>query len=160
MAKKVEVPMETKYKFAIGGYQGVFKGFMHALQERDGGDATLKLYETVCKKGDRVKNVTNTLLETFKIEGNDMEAIAKWHEIWWELVSPGMERTDLERSKTIWRNKITKCPWKTDYKDISDWYLIFENIAVKTINPKATVERPKAMCAGDPYCEYVIKIEE
>ncbi len=70
------------------------------------------------------------------------------------------EYTILERSKTINRIKVTKCPWKTEPKDISDWVLIFNNIVNKTINPKATLERPKAMCAGDSYCEYVWKIEE
>lgn len=104
------------------------------------------------------KNITNTIRTIFKIEGNDMEAILKWFEIWWEFW--GHEATILEFSKTIWRSKFTKCPWKTEYKDISDWALPFCNIVHKTINPKATVERPKAMCAGDPYCEYVTKIEE
>lgn len=55
---------------------------------------------------------------------------------------------------------MTKCPWKTKYKDISDYTFIFAEIASKAINEKVTLERPKAMCEGDPYCEYVYKIEE
>ncbi len=50
--------------------------------------------------------------------------------------------------------------FKQKYEDISDNSLILLDIIYKTINPKVTVERPKAMCAGDPYCEYVWKLEE
>ena len=42
----------------------------------------------------------------------------------------------------------------------NEWALNFVNIVGKTINPKAIVERPKAMCAGDLYCEYVYNIKE
>lgn len=108
--------------------------------------------------GDRIKNLTNFFLTTFKIEGNDCETNAKWWDIWYELM--GFESTWLERKKTINRTKITKCPVKTEYKDISDWALTFCDIIAKTINPKATVERPKAMCAGDPHCEYIVRLEE
>lgn len=159
MAGKLEIPMETKFKFALGGYQGVFKGFMHALQERDGGEATLKLYEKVCKEGDRVKNLTNTIMKNFNIEGNDLDAIKKWHEIWWELA--GVEgATSVERTETFERIKITGCPWDTQSKDISDWYLIFGDIVVGTINPKASFERVMGKCAGDPHCEYVFRLEQ
>ena len=158
MAKKVEIPWETKYKFAVGGYHAAIKGLLHLTREKYGADAALEIYERFCKEGDRVKNFTNTILEVFKIEGNDAEAIAKWYDIFYELT--GMEGTALEKSETFLRVKVTKCPWKTDYKDISDWDLNFADMVDKTINPKATVERPKAMCAGDPYCEFVHKIEE
>ena len=108
--------------------------------------------------GDRIKNLTNFFLTTFKLEGNDCETIGKWWDIWNELM--GQETIILERSKTINRARITKCPVKTEYKDINEWDLIFNNIVAKTINPKITVERPKGMCAGDPYCEFIYKIEE
>lgn len=102
--------------------------------------------------------MTTTLKEVFKIEGNDLEAIFNWYNIFWELM--GLEGSRLEQSPTLLRFKITKCAWQTDPNDISDWVLIFFNIVVKTINPNVTVERPKGMCAGDPYCEYVYKLEE
>ena len=44
--------------------------------------------------------------------------------------------------------------------DVSVWVLPFYITVAKTINPKATVERPKGMCAGDSHCEYIFKIEE
>ena len=158
MAEKVELPWETKYKFAMGGYAATIKGFLHLIREKYGAEAALERYERFCKEDDRLKNLTNTILNVFKIEGNDCEAMAKWFNIWWELT--GIEGTWPELSKTSSRNKVTKCPFKTDPKDISDWVLTFVDIIGKTINPKATVERPKGMCAGDPYCEYVTKIEE
>ena len=158
MAEKVEIPLETKYKFAVGGYHSVLKGFMHAIREEYGAAAALKLYEKMSKEGDRVKNFANAITTVFKLEGNDAETIAKWQSIFSELT--GIEYTWLERSKTLARVKVTKCPWKTEGKDISDWPLIFLGISHKTINPKATIERPKGMCAGDPYCEYIYKIEE
>ena len=158
MAEKMEIPWETKYKFAMGGYSGVAKGFLELIREEYGAAAALKMYEKLIKKDDRVKNLTNTILTAFKLEGNDAETIGKWYDIFFELF--GLEYTTLERSKTILRNKITKCPFKIEPKDISDWCKIFSNMAVKTINPKATFEGLKAMCAGDPYCEAVVKIEE
>jgi rhodanese-related sulfurtransferase len=122
-------------------------------------ETALEFFENgVWKRADRVKNMANTLKEVFKIEGNDAEAIAKSREIIWELI--GTDHTWLERSKTICRAKITKCAWQTEPKDISDWPLIYNSIIAKNINPKASVERPKAMCAGDPYCEYIYRIEE
>ena len=158
MAKKVMISVDLKYDFAIIAYAGLFKGFMYAIREEYGAAAALKIYERLCKMGNRIKNVTNKLLTIFKIEGNDAEAIVKWWDIWYELL--GFESTILELSKTCVRTKITKCPMKTEYKDICDWDLIFVDIINKTINPKATCERPKGRCAGDPYCEYVFKIEE
>jgi len=157
MAEKVEIPWETKYKFAVGGYHAAIKGILTLTRENYGAEAALERYERFCKIDDRVKNVTNTIRTVFKIEGNDAETIGKWWDIFGEIT--GMETTIIERNKTIDRRKTTKCPWKTEPKDISDWFLIGANIIIKTINPKATVERPKAMCAGDSHCEYVYKIE-
>lgn len=108
--------------------------------------------------GDRIKNLTNSLLTIFKIEGNDAEAINQWFDIWAELM--GMERVILEETKVFSRAKITECKVKTDFKDIDGHCLIFTDIIYKTINLKATCERPKAMCAGDPYCEFITKIKE
>ena len=152
------IPWELKYKYAIGGYTSFFKGIMYAIREKYGAEAVFEIFERVWKMGDRVKNMTNTILKAFRLEGNDAETIGEWLDICGELT--GYETTILERSKTINITKNTKCPWTTEPKDISDWALIFTHIVIKTINPKATVERPKAMCAGDPYCEYVYTIEE
>jgi len=158
MVKKPVIPWELKYKYAMGGYTGIFKAFLYAIREEFGAAAALKIYERVATMDDRVKNFTNTLKNVFKLERNDAETIGQWYDIFNELMES--EATILERSKTIERRKHTKCPWQTGPKDISDWSIILETIIVKTINPKATVKRPKAMCAGDPYCEYVYTIEE
>jgi hypothetical protein len=158
MAKKRVIPWELKYKYAMGGYAVMLKAFLYAIREKYGAAAVLEIYERISKMDDRVKNMTNSILTAFKLEGNDAETIGEWWDIWQDLI--GQEVTILEQSKTIRRVKITKCPWVTEPEDISDWALIFTNIASKTINPKCTVERPKAMCAGDPYCEYIYKIEE
>ena len=157
MSKKVVVPWELKYKFVRGMLTTLFKGFMYEIREECGAATTLKIYENLNKRDDRIKNVTKNIKEVFKIEGNDAETIAKWIDIWDELV--GVEGNWLERSKTIAGIKVTKCPFKTVYKDVSDWCRIWQNIVVKTINNKVTSKRPQSMCAGDPYCEYISKIE-
>ena len=158
MAKKVVIPWELKYDFAMRSYAFVLKGFLYAIREKYGAAAALEIFERVCKMGDRIKGLTKTLLTAFKIEGDDAETMEKYWEIYWELI--GTEYTWLEQSKTHHRVKITKCAFKTDLKDISEWELPMPNIANKTINPKATVERTKGMCAGDSYCEFVTRIEE
>jgi len=152
------LPFEFKYDFAMRGYANCLKGFFYVIREEFGAETALRLYEKLCNMDDRIKNLTKTLLKIFKLTGNDAETIGKVWNLWWELT--GKEGTILERSKTIDRTKITKCPWRTAFKDISDWGLIWCNIVAKTVNPKATVERPKAMCAGDPHCEYLYKVEE
>jgi len=154
----MEIPWEVKYKFAVGGYHAVLKGFLEFVRDEYSGDAALKLYEKFCKENDRIKHLTEIILNAFKLEGNDAETMGKWMETWSELT--GIESEWLEQSPTSWRSKVTECPWKTKGKDISDWSLIFTDIVAKTINPKLTVERPKAMCAGDPYCDYIYKMEE
>ena len=158
MAKKIGIPWEFKYRLAMRGWSSILVGFMYAIREEYGADAALKIIERLYKMDDRVKNLVNFIKDVFKIEGNDVETIAQWIDIWDELT--GIEATWLERSKTFARGKITKCPWKTGYKDLSDYVLIWFNIVVKTINPKIACERPKGMCAGDPYCEYIYKLEE
>jgi len=152
------IPWELKYKYALGGWTSIFKGFMYEIREKYGEAEAIEMYERLCKRDDRVKNMTNALKDVFNIEGQDAETIAKWHDIWHELC--GYEYNWLERSKSIARIKITKWPFKLAPKDINDHSLRYENIVTKTINLKATVERPKAMCAGNPYCEYVWKIED
>lgn len=158
MSKKIVIPWELKYDFAMRGYSSIKRGFLHLIRNKYGAAATLELLEELYRTDDRLKNLTNVILEIFKIKGNDAETIANFLDIWGELC--GFESTSIERSKTFYRVKITKCPWKTQYKDISDWPLIWNDIILKTINPKLTVDRPKKMCAGDPYCEYVYKLEE
>jgi hypothetical protein len=158
LAKKVTLPCEFKYDFAIRGYTSILKAWLYVILEEYGAATMLKLYEKVCKIDDRVKRLTNSLLSIFKLEGNDTETIAKWFEIWFELI--GIEYTWLKRSKTIAVAKMTKCPLKTEPKDISEWGLIWCDIKTKTINPKITFQRPQAMCEGDPHCEYVWKIEQ
>ncbi len=158
MAEKLEIPVEIKYQFAAGAFADTAKGFLYAYRKKYGAEATLEFFEMWCKDEDRVKNLTNTILKIFKIEGNDAETFAKWFEIWDEL--SGKESSLLELSKTIARIKVTKCPFKLDYEDLNEIRSIMINIVAKTINPKATVECPKGMCAGDPYCEYVWRIEE
>jgi hypothetical protein len=157
-APKRGLPWELKYNFAMRSFEAFFKGMLYAIREKYGATATLELVERVCVEGDRAKNNANLILEVFKIDGNDCETIDKWWDIWGEIF--GYEGTTPELSKTLLRYNTTKCPWKTVYKDISDWSLIWTNFIIKTINPKATVERPKAMCAGDPYCDYIYRVEE
>jgi hypothetical protein len=142
----------------MGGWLAFLKAYHYVIREEYGADAVLKLYDRVCRFDDRVKNFTKSILTVFNIKKNDAEAIANFLDIWYEL--SWWEIEWLERSKTVSRVKITKCPYKTEPKDISGWCSTFFNIAAKTINPKATVEQPIGMCAGDPYCEFVHKIED
>lgn len=159
MSTEVVIPWELKYKFVQGMLTTLFKGFMYEIRQEYGATAALKIYERVCRRDDRVKNMTKTLKEVFKIEGNDAEALTKWFNIYFEVT--GIEGTTVELTKTYSKTKIIKCPFKTGYKDISMWYLTcLGNIITETLNPKATLERPKAMCAGDPFCEYIMKIKE
>jgi hypothetical protein len=158
-APKRGLPCEIKLDYALGGYAGIVKAFLYVIREEYGAAAALKIYARVNKIDDRIKRFVNTLLTIFKIEGNDCETIGQWLDVFAGLLT-GQEVTILERSKTIERRKITKCLWKTEPKDLSDWNLPFVNLVAKTINPKATVDRPKGMCAGDPSCEYIYKVEE
>lgn len=158
MAKKRMIPWELKYDFAIKGYTSGYRGFLYAIREEYGAAAALKIYEKVCRMDDRIKNLVNTLLTIFKVDGNDAEAIAEWWDIWCELAS--FKHTWIERSSTIVSTKITECPFKTEPRDIGNWCKIFGNIVAKSVNTKASAERPKGMCAGDSYCEYLFKIEE
>jgi len=158
-ATKRGIPWEFKYIYVKGMVTTLFKGFMYVIREKFGAATALELAEKMWKFDDRNKKMAKTLKDVFNIEGNDIKAIMTLWEIFYELV--GVEATWLEVTETSTRIKITKCPWsKPDPKDISDWEQIFNTIVSKTINPKVTVERPKAMCAGDPYCEYIHKLKE
>ena len=159
MANERVISSKLKYDFAIEGWVTNHIGHLYALREKYGSAAALDMYERFCRMGDRIKNLVNTLKTIFKIEGNDVKAFGELMDIWHELV--GIEFTVSERSKAIDRILITKCPHKTEFKDISDWdYKIFTNMFAKAINPKIIVELTKNMCAGDPYCEHVAKLEE
>jgi hypothetical protein len=157
-AKKLEIPRELKYNFAMRGWTSNHKNWLYALREKFGAAAAVDIYERFNEMGARIKNWTNTIRTIFKLEGNDCETIGKCWELWHML--GGQEFTVLERSKTIDRQRITKCPWKTEYKNISEWCNRFNPVIGRTINPKATWEMYSCMCAGDPYCEAVVKIEE
>jgi len=158
MAKKIGVPLEFKYQLSLRGWTSILGGFLYVIRERHGAAEALSCIERLFKMDDRVKNLTNTIKTIFKIEGNDAKTMLDWFETYWEIL--GTEYTIPEQSKTISRMKITKCPFQTGHKDISDWCKTWCDIVYTTINPKATQERHKSMCAGDPYCELVFKIEE
>ncbi len=158
MSKKVSIPLELKLDYLERAYRSLFKGVLYAIREKYGAAEAIDIFERLWKMDDRVKNLTNILIKIFKLERNDAETMAKWYEIWHEL--NGFEYTWLERSKTIARYKVTQCPFKPAYKDLSDFCLIYANIVNKTINQKATVERLKGMCAGDSYCEFIHRVEE
>ncbi|WP_287584554.1 hypothetical protein [Candidatus Borrarchaeum sp.] len=158
-ALKRGLPWELKCKFAQGQLTTLFKGIMNEIREKYDAVAALEIAEKTWKREDRVKNMVKTLKDVFKIEGNDMEAMNKWWNIYWELT--GVEATYLELSETYTKTKITNCPWSTtDPKDICNWCTIYSNIIEKAMNPKATIKRLKGMCAGDQYCEFFTKIEE
>jgi len=157
-APKRGLPCEMKYDYAMGGYLGLLKAFLYAIREKYGANAALKVYERTSIMDDREKRFTNKLLKIFKIEGNDAEAVGAWWDIYQELT--GIDGIIVEQSKKIDLRKITKCPFKTDPKDISDRCIIFCNLVTKSINSNATYKRPKALCAGDPYCEFITRIEE
>jgi hypothetical protein len=158
MTQRISIPLDLKYDLAIRAYTSIHRGYLYAIREECGAVTALKIYERLINMGDRIKNLTTTVLKAFKIEENDVEAIAKWYDIWFELT--GIEGTWTERSKTISIIKVTKCPFRTGYEDISEWCLTLFDLISKTINPKVILERPKGMCAGDPHCEYIFKIEE
>ena len=153
------LPWELKYKYVQGQMTTLFKGFLYAIREEYGADAALKIVEKMWKFKDRVKNMINTFLNVFKIEGNDCEALGEFWDVYFEI--HGHEAIILERSKTISRTKITKCPWSSpDPKDISSWCGIWTSTVSESINPKISGKRLKGMCAGDPYCEYIARLEE
>jgi hypothetical protein len=167
MTKKLEtpcatpkrgLPAELKYDYAMGGWTTGARGFLYSLREKYGSAEAVEIFERVYTMDDSVKILTNTIRTHFNLEDNDAETIGEVYDIWDELI--GIESTILERSPTINRRKVTKCPFKTEPKDVSDWNLPFVNMITRTINPDATVERPKAMCDGDPYCEYIWEVEE
>ncbi|WP_287584454.1 methanogen output domain 1-containing protein [Candidatus Borrarchaeum sp.] len=159
MAKKMAIPWKFKYEFTMGGWTSNLKAYLYAIREKYGAEAALEIYERVNEMDDRIKNMTNTLKEVFKLEGNNGETFAQWWEVFWEITE--MEYIIPERSKTFTRFEVLKCPWTTEPKDISVWcFLSLVGKIAKTINPQATLERPKAMCAGDPHCEYIFKLEE
>jgi hypothetical protein len=112
----------------------------------------------VLKSGDRVKNVAKLIQKIFNLNGNDCETIGEVLDVWDELC--GYESAILERSPTINRRKVTKCPWKVKYKDIGNYAWYFKDQMGKGVNPKATLELQKKMCAGDSYCDYIWRIEE
>lgn len=159
LVKKFSIPWELKYNYMKGMVTTLLKGFLYSIRTKFDAATSLEIYEMACKLDDRVKNMTMTLKDVFKIEGNGIEAISRWFEIWFELI--GWEITWYERSKTISRFECPiGCAWMTKPEDLSEWVLIFYNIAAKTINPSAFIERPKGKCAGDSSCEYIIKIKE
>jgi len=158
VAKELVIPWKLKYDIAFKGWTSSLRGYLHAVREKYGANASLEMYERMCRMGDRIKNAANKFRTIFNVEGNDAATIVDVIEIWLQLA--GFEYITPERSKAISRHLMTKCPWTTDYKDLCDWDLIFSNIVVKAIDPKAVFYEPKRMCAGDPYCEFVNKIEE
>jgi hypothetical protein len=158
-ASKRGLPWELKCKFARGQLTTLFKGIMNEIREKFGAAAALEIAEKVWKREERVKKMVHTLKDVFKIEGNDLEANLLWWNLYYELT--GMEAAYLEVNKSSTKTKITNCPWSTqDPKDISGWCIIYANIINKAFNSKFTNERLKGMCAGDPYCEFILKIEE
>jgi hypothetical protein len=158
MVKKITIPCEFRCELAIKGWTSMIKGFMYVIRERHEAAETYACVEKFFEMDDRMKNLTNFLKTVFKIEGNDAETIIDWLVVWYELL--GFEYDVLERSKTINRHRVFQCPFKTRYKDIGEWCTIWTDFVYRTINPRATHKRPKGMCAGDPYCEIITKIEE
>jgi len=158
MAKKITIPNDFRLELAMKGYTTTLKGFMYVVREKFDAATALELIERFFKRDDRVKNLTKFLKDVFKIEGKDAETYTQWFDAWCEIF--GFEYAWLERTKTNARFKVTKCPWKTGYKDIGNWCKIWCDIVFATINPKAIQERYKSMCAGDTYCEIAFKLEE
>ena len=154
----MSIPLEFKYGYAMGGWTEASKELLLLVREKYGAAAALEIFDMVCNEGERVKKLTTAIRTLFNLEENDAETLGEVLDIWDEFT--GIDSTILDRSNTINRRKVTKCPWVTAPRDLSEWFLPFYSIVTKTINPKATLERPKAMCAGDPYCEYTWKIEE
>jgi hypothetical protein len=157
-APKRRLSFEQKYDFVMSGNEHFFRGWLYAIRAKHGAAAVLDSYAMMCKEGDRIKNMTNALRKIFNLYGNDATTIGELLDVWDEIWK--YETTILERTPTINRRIVTKCIWKVDYKDIGNYAFTIKEIMGKTVNPKAAFERPKGMCVGDPYCEYIWRIEE
>jgi hypothetical protein len=159
LVKKFSIPWELKYKYVKGMLTTVFKGFMYEIRTKFDAATALEIYEMVQKRDKRVENMVNALKDVFNIEGNGIEAISTFLQIWFELT--GWEVTWFDQLKTFIRFKCPLgCAWMTKPEDLSEWFLVISNIFVKSINPKAIIVRHIGMCAGDSSCEYIIKLEE
>jgi hypothetical protein len=134
MTEKISIPLLLKHEFTMRMYSSLIKGFLYAIREKYGADASLELYERVCTMDDRVRKLTHSILDVFQLKGNDIETITNWFRIFWELT--GYDITLLEQSNKMSRVKITKYPFKTEPEDLSNWPKIFTFIVTKTINPR------------------------
>ena len=81
-APKMGLPWELKCKFARGQLTTLFKGIMRLLREKYGPATALELAEGFWRYDDRIPKMTLHLKNIFKIEGNDLEAIINWWNIW------------------------------------------------------------------------------
>ena len=157
-APKRGIPWDLKYNFAMKGFEDFFRGLMYAIREKYGAAVTLEIFDRWVNDGDRVKDLTNNLRTIFDLKGNDCVTIGEVLDVWDEVC--GYESFVIERSPTIYRRKVTKCPWTVKYKDVGNYAWYFKDQMGKGVNPKATLEMPKKMCAGDSYCDYIWRIEE
>ena len=107
MTKKMVIPWELKADFRLRAYTSMLKAYLYVTREEFGAATALKLYEKICKIDDREKRVTHSLVDIYKIEGNDAETIADWFDIWGEL--QGREGHVVEQSKTICRSNPSNC---------------------------------------------------
>ena len=100
MATKMGIPCEFKYELAMKGWASMLAGFLYVIRDEFGATTALRLIETLFKRDDRVKNLTNFIKNVFKIEGNDIEAINKWFDIYHELSEPESVLQELHRVLT------------------------------------------------------------
>ena len=58
MAKKRVIPLELKYDFFMRAYISTFKGLLYTVRKEFDASTSLRVYETFCTMGDRIKNLT------------------------------------------------------------------------------------------------------
>jgi predicted hydrocarbon binding protein len=97
----------------------------------------------------------STIKERYRIDGNDIQAIAAVHGIACEVT--GLQISEDERSDRAMVWKCERCVWKSSHIGICLMGHMWASYIIEAVDPRYEYQMLKMMTRGDPFCSWKIE---
>ena len=126
--------------------------FLDVVNDKDEvlGKASKQIADNLGLSGDDAKSIVETI--------NTVAVVAMGPEVKFEIVEATAEKVVSRSAGCPWWNRMKELGISDDLCSVAD--PAYFNGLAKSLNPKVTVSLNKAMPLGDPYCEWIYKLQK
>jgi len=163
-----KIPAETKLAYTANTLTASITLLNKVLAPLVGSEKYNELNNKIWGEGAAI--LFPMIKKDFNIPGDDAIAAMNVFDVVANItISPEFEAERVEESPKRVVQRTTKCPWMeraneygltAEFASCPEGHQAWGVGGCKALNPKLTHKMTKFMTKGDPYCEYVVELEE